>query len=273
MKQDKTISESEDIVFIIGMHRSGTTLLSKLIDRSGYKTGFNKEENNEPTYLIKKNDQLLNAAGCNWENPFDFQSYITEQNLSVSSAWLKRQLLKINSIELWGGDWFRLRSSLRTGADKWLLKDPRLSITFPVWANLFPNAKILHIKRHGVDVAESLRVRANKLYPSTNNIKKLPRGLRVRELQHGLKLWDYYESSCDRIVQNASDKEMCLSIRYEDLLLDTDETVRKISGFLGVCLEHGEEQFQSNRAYSFRSSDELVNFAVCNEQVLQKHGY
>jgi hypothetical protein len=38
----------------------------------------------------------------------------------------------------------------------WGWKDPRNSITLPVWLKLFPDARVIHIVRNGVDVAESL---------------------------------------------------------------------------------------------------------------------
>src|SRR5262249_51761949 len=43
----------------------------------------------------------------------------------------------------------------------WGWKDPRNTYTLPIWLDVFPHAKVVHVYRHGVDVAHSLRVRQN----------------------------------------------------------------------------------------------------------------
>jgi hypothetical protein len=85
----------------------------------------------------------------------------------------------------------------------WGWKDPRSTFTLPLWLCLFPNAKIINIKRHGVDVAQSLRVRGWKGFLATTEkyrkykwiVPFRPKKLgfiespRCAALEGGLSLW------------------------------------------------------------------------------------
>ena len=50
-------------------------------------------------------------------------------------------------------------------------KDPRNTFTLDLWLKLFPNAKIINIMRHPLDVSQSLLVRQNKLLEIDANEK------------------------------------------------------------------------------------------------------
>ena len=48
----KNAKKIVDPIIIIGMHRSGTTLLSKLLEKCGVFMGTKKEENNESIFFL-----------------------------------------------------------------------------------------------------------------------------------------------------------------------------------------------------------------------------
>ena len=56
-------------VFIFGMHRSGTTLLVKLLHELGLFAGNNWDPNAEPWYLLRRNEWILRRAGGAWDRP------------------------------------------------------------------------------------------------------------------------------------------------------------------------------------------------------------
>ena len=53
----------EQPVIIIGMHRSGTTMITDMLRRLGLFVGNDLEENSESMFFINHNDWLLNQSG------------------------------------------------------------------------------------------------------------------------------------------------------------------------------------------------------------------
>ncbi len=59
-------------VIIIGMHRSGTGLLTKLLREAGIFFGANTEQNGEAVFFLKINQKILKMGGSNWGDPYEF---------------------------------------------------------------------------------------------------------------------------------------------------------------------------------------------------------
>ena len=55
-------------VFILGMHRSGTTMVAQALASAGIYPGAICDHNSEPLYAIDINDRLLETAGGNWSD-------------------------------------------------------------------------------------------------------------------------------------------------------------------------------------------------------------
>ena len=69
-----------------------------------------------------------------------------------------------------------------------------------------------------------------------------------------------------------------LAIRYEDLLTDTETTLRQILEHISVpadpeLLNNLEGMVDSSRAYAYRGDNNLADFAEQNSQTLQRFGY
>ena len=84
-----------------------------------------------------------------------------------------------------------------------------------MWSELFPNSKIIHIIRHPIDVGLSI---VNK-YPNINNINK------------PLKK---YVNIMTSLIGDIDKLENSITIKYEDLLINTDETINKVFKFCGL---------------------------------------
>ena len=56
-------------IIIIGMHRSGTTMLSKILENSGVFLGNNKDINNEALFFQKINTWVMRQVYASWDNP------------------------------------------------------------------------------------------------------------------------------------------------------------------------------------------------------------
>jgi hypothetical protein len=156
-----------NVVCIAGMHRSGTSMVARLLNLCGLYLGPERElvppdSWNEPGYwenfgFVQLNDDILSRLGTGWDLP-----------ALPPNGW---EMLP-EMIALRG----RTAALIQQFSDHplWGWKDPRNSITLPFWKLLIPNLKVVVCLRNPLEVAQSL----------TN------RGLSSRAF--GLGLWTQY---------------------------------------------------------------------------------
>ncbi len=133
---------------IIGMHRSGTSFLAKVLERSGIFMGLIKDHNFEAMHFLSVNQQVLWSAGLDWHKPAVPGK---EHWTNFSAEILYREHYKLN------GRWARFKQWLR--AEDWGWKDPRNTFMLDMWLQLFPGAKVIHIFRDQAAVVRSLQKR------------------------------------------------------------------------------------------------------------------
>ena len=61
-------------IIITGMHRSGTSLLTKLLSNHLF-IGNRVDNNNESIYFQRINRWLLSCNSCSWDNPISVEEY------------------------------------------------------------------------------------------------------------------------------------------------------------------------------------------------------
>jgi hypothetical protein len=167
-------------------------------------------------------------------------------------------------------------------------KDPRNTFTLPVWKQVFPNLRTLHIVRHGVDVAASLaRRHAEALRAATG--ESVPSALTVIRdhtlgvlssrrgwtLAEALTMWEQY---VDKARQECvALGERALEVRFEDLLTQPERVIPAIAKFCRVPAPARNEALleglEPGRALAFRRDPELVAFAGSVRDVLARCGY
>jgi len=173
-------------MFVIGCHRSGTSLLASIISHclGEKRTGDleavvdNPRGYFESSRLREFNDNILKQCSYSWDNP-------PLQPLEWNSGERIRQLVPARSLF---AD-YAIKSN-------WVDKDPRLCLTYGAF---------LHILLKPVPIALALR-----------NPFAVARSLQVRDgmdSEKGLLLWLLYNRHASRHLQ-ASD----LVLHYEDLL-------------------------------------------------------
>jgi GT2 family glycosyltransferase len=186
-------------IIILGMHRSGTSTVSRLANMMGaYFAPEGKEmasQSDNPkgfwerTDVMQLNDEILNAAGGSWNQ-------LSGLSLNTISAQEKEIFTqRINAIVL-GMDAHR----------PWSLKDPRMCLTLPIWRPSLEIPVFLFVYRNPVQIAQSLAKR--------NSIP----------LSVGIALWEYYMVS----ALNAARDGDLLFTRYEDIMSDPIKETRRI---------------------------------------------
>jgi hypothetical protein len=193
-------------VVVLGMHRSGTSMLSGLLVTSaGYKVGGpligaafdNAKGFFERVDVVLQNDEFFtlqgmywgaNVLGYNWE-----QALKDKESGAATFRQGERGLQFLNSPD----------------NSPWLQKDPRMCITLKTWMKLLnKEPAIVFTYRHPLEVAMSLQKREEMF-----------------ELEHGLRIWIIYNM---RGVQNSVDLCRVLSSN-EAILADPLNEVQRIA--------------------------------------------
>ena len=71
-------------VVVVGMHRSGTSLVSRILDQSGVMMGKDLQEDHESLFFIGLNEWIYENAGASWERPA-ILSELTENELAMEA--------------------------------------------------------------------------------------------------------------------------------------------------------------------------------------------
>jgi len=149
-------------ICVAGMHRSGTSMVARLLHEVGVYLGAESElippsQDNmdgymENTRFVQINDELLIRLGGSWGNP----PPTTLDDLEKTDI---RDLRNRAEVMLQN---FR-------GHEPWGWKDPRNSLTLSFWMSLIDGVKVVVCLRHPSQVARSL-YRSRCLPPYTLNM-------------------------------------------------------------------------------------------------------
>ncbi len=279
-------------VIIIGMHRAGTTMITKMLEEAGLFIGEQKKQNFEAIFFQQINKWLLSLSGGSWDHPLPFH-LLTQNNQIRKRVDDKLQsILKTHHIVKYLG-WkkFITNRSLHNLKIPWGWKDPRNTFTIPLWIDLFPNAKIIHVFRHGVDVANSLKQREikflskkrSKLSLLKTKISSLPVS-RIGidssplciDIKGGFSLWETYTDEATRHCNKYSSRSM--AIKYESFLQEPDVFFQKLVSFLELPCSSKVmlkiiEQVKTDRMFAYRNNAALRDFARTVAENLSKYGY
>jgi len=195
---------------VLGMHRSGTSLLSGLIVKGfGYETGgpligasFDNEKGfYERIDVVLQNDEFLRAQAAGWSS--DVVKYDSEKALQ------HKQQGKITFKE---GEKALKFLNNHPKTLPYLQKDPRMCVTLPTWLNLLDQKPaIVYTYRHPLEVAMSLQHRESNF-----------------DLGHGLRLWINYNMLA---LQNS--EELCrVFSTNEAVIIDPLNEVQRIKNEL-----------------------------------------
>lgn len=221
-------------IFILGMHRSGTSMVARILSALGYYLGeakdmlppkpSNPEGFCERLDVVGINNQLLSLAHASWDWPRPLNEKFWNRIDTIPSY----QKLVGSTREL---------LDMLDGHAPWAIKDPRLCLTLPFWCELVPSGKYLVCLRNPFEVAQSLSHR----HQLTENF--------------GIQLWQvYYESLLKTLGDN--NKKFYI-INYKEVLDDKEGQLRKLASWLEI--------FPSEEEIS-RAVD-VVNFGLYNKKV------
>ncbi len=264
---------------IAGMHRSGTSILARLLSQSGVWLGSDKEPRYlESLFFLETNESLLSLAGSTWHQPQDFLLALAglEKRLLYGDVAIQacRSTLAVRylGVERWkDGD-------ILHQTRPWGWKDPRNCLTLPVWLEVFPQAKVLHLVRNGIDVAqslvareldfgqrsESLWLRAARTLDRLVHLEN-PRAFQpAGSLEEAFRLWSSYLEATLTATQTLPENR-CLTLHFERLLENPQHELPRILRFLDLPAADAEletlaRQLKKDRSRAFLRDEGLVSF-------------
>jgi len=281
-------------VIIMGMHRSGTTLIAGMLQKMGIFLGKNLDVNQESTYFQKINKWLLSLAGAAWDNPDTFDLVLkNEILLNDIHDRLNRSFTGVYAFGYFGLMAAVRKASMMSITIPWGWKDPRNTFTLPIFTTHFPDAKIIHVYRHGVDVAQSLKTREDRILTTgmNRNLQNFKQMIAIsipvirggilssvicQDRQNAFDLWVKYMSRAKEHEIRYSGQIM--SVRYESLLENPIDGVEDIRRFIRIPLADRtrldiHSSINNNRAYAYQNNPELLQFAEDNSDALRRFGY
>ena len=139
-------------LIVLGMHRSGTSVLARLLNMMGayfgpesLSTGANRENPKgfwERRDVRQLNDYVLHSVDCDWNKVANFNpSDLPEDVVSKFGYRASNIVLELDANR------------------PWLLKEPRLCLLLEVWKKFLEMPVCIHIYRNPVEVAQSLNAR------------------------------------------------------------------------------------------------------------------
>ena len=282
-------------VIIMGMHRSGTTMISRMLDDLGIYMGKIGDQNHEALFFHRINQWLLSQSGGSWSYPEAIDSLLDQAEARAHVAAYLRFLVDSPRSALYlglGGYWQSRGLTTRTAPWGW--KNPVNTYTLPLWLDVFPDAKVIYIYRHGIDVAQSLVKRTNQhLRHNLTRWQHFPGNLRY-SLVYGT--WPKYSTRCLNLTgaftlweaySQRGDQNMAalpagqgLSIRYEDFLQNPVSGLQNICDFTAIQpgtarIEAVAAQVDVSRSQAYEGNPELQAFyeQVKDSVQMQRYGY
>ncbi len=237
---------SHGIICIAGMHRSGTSLVANMLRRCGLYLGeeqemmpanaFNQDGYWEFFPFVRVNDEILNLVGAGWDKPpVSSKAFEDNDRLRPLAVEVRALQQRFFSRSCWG----------------W--KDPRNSLTFPFWQELWPDLKTVICLRNPLEVAVSLRQRGASSYA------------------FGLTLWMEY----NRKLLQATQPTRRIVTHYASYFHDPKPELRRLVNFLGLsCPEETIEDcctaIKSRHYHNRFKTQNLLDFGV-SPDILQMY--
>jgi hypothetical protein len=232
-------------VIIAGMHRSGTSLVARLLERAGlYAGGSWLDENHESIFFSRANRAMLG------EGPYLIYDYGWTAPKTAGFIAARR-----GHAERAARNPSRFFAE-RAGETVWGWKDPRNSLTLLVWLAIYPNARVLHVVRDGRAVALSLAER-DGLDPA-----------------FGLALWSVYVERAAHAIE-ALPEDRRITVRYEDLLDRPEPAIEMLVHFAGLAPAGSLDGIASlvDRERSAARTADPAFAAVGDHPLLARYGY
>jgi len=195
------------ITVVLGMHKSGTTLVSQILHNSGISMGehfdddvsYDKGNKHEREAVLALNLEILGTES------YGVLGIGAERGRTMSDGQRESMRGIIRDCE--------------SRHDAWGFKDPRSALTYQLWEEELPEHKIVAIVRDPAEIWPRFKWRGMRKYLGNFGFA-----------------WDYvnrwYEYNANILDVLNSTKHQALLLEYESLMTD-DSTFERLQNFIG----------------------------------------
>lgn len=195
---------TEAPLIIIGMHRSGTSIVARLLERGGLFVGGDWLDENHESISFSRANRAMCGEGPYLVHDYGWTAPKSDAFIAARRGYAERAARNI-------GAFFSDRGTEAA----WGWKDPRNALTLPVWLSIYPSAKVLHVVRDGRSVALSLAERDEL------------------DVSFGLALWGHYAARAEAAMEELpADRK--LNLRFEDLAAAPAQVLERLFAFAGL---------------------------------------
>ena len=198
---------------ITGMHRSGTSLTSSLMESAGVNVGEN----------------LIGASNGNLKGHFEDLDFVEFHERTLSSLGISKEGWTLQK-EIFVPQQLRDQASLvikrNSKLHLWGWKDPRTTLFLRFWKDLLPNSYFVFAYRNPWEVVDSLYRRGDQIFH--NNPK------------YALEIWSHYNKLILDFYQEFPDRSLLVNI---DALMNDCSCISELcQKKFGVSLENPQEK-------------------------------
>ncbi len=217
-------------IVVLGMHRSGTSLVMNLLSSLGYHVGHSDEltgsNDQNPNGFFERKDIRQASDALLHENFFDWYKV----------AYLQDEIFSKKSVSKYQDVMSHILDRLSTH-DSFAFKEPRLCLTHKFIQKHIEDAVKLIVYRDPLAVARSLWRR-----------NKIPTGF-------ALLLWEKYYT---QLLSNISSTDKVYVINYDRLIADPEVEVNQVADFL-LSLDSLKNPLQENLQLAISTVDQSLN--------------
>jgi GT2 family glycosyltransferase len=236
----KSNAKTQTAICIAGAHRSGTSMLTRLLHACGLFLGpknalmppqaDNPDGFWEHLGFVALNDELLNLLGGAWDLPPKADETFMRPELDPLRLKARLLMESFDSARVWG----------------W--KDPRNSLTLPFWRNLLTGMKTVIMVRNPLEVAYSMKERNGTSY------------------SFGLRLWEIY----NRRLIEATGEPSRLITHYDSFFEDAESELGRIAEFIylpDTQISSAAALVTKRRRHTHFTVDDLIDARVAPEVI------
>ncbi len=206
------------IYTILGMHKSGTTLISQILHESSINMGDFDEskgyDDGNKYERLETHDLNIEVLGCEYK----------EHSLNISNVITADLPV---SMETRG----KLKNFIRNTNGKypqWGFKDPRTCLTYGVWKQMLPEHRIIAIYRHPAELVTHYRRQQNSRLLTNFPV-----------IWKSLHAWYVYNNEMLKILKKSESPYFLTE--YNDLMAG-DSVIKQLSEFTGTALKDSRDK-------------------------------
>ena len=275
-------------ILISGMHRSGTSMVTDILNKCGLLIGRKLDVNNESLFFQRINIWMMSLMGSSWDNPATFENINLEIKKDIVSQL--EDLLKSRANTLYFG-WGSIikKDSFYNIPNPWGWKDPRNIFTQGIWREIFPELKTVEIIRHPIDTASSLMNRQKKEIKLDLNRKRTPSNVikALLSISHtnynSSMILNSYED-CFKLIQSYYEQIALvqsrnrLMIKFEDILMNPEVEILSLLDYCEISANRTQldqilSSIDPSRRYVYKNNMDLTDLEDTCASLIKKMGY